>query len=217
MMRFTLFFAFVGLMAVLSGCDVDTPNGQIPTDYLTQAKAFSGQYRGSMQGGGKGVLTIALRGTQISASFRGEDILGRGCRTQLGLLQRVHAEGSGASARLTSAIFSLSSNCAEGSQLTLSLKSDGKSYSARVVKSSETTKSCPSLLEINDCTRQAQFDAQRNGKPISSAPIDSPFCRENGGLRGTPTCATDWDRVVERCEACNENTSYDYINGSFVK
>ncbi|MGZ3739991.1 MAG: hypothetical protein ACXVB9_11500, partial [Bdellovibrionota bacterium] len=109
----------------LAGCEQQTPNGQIPDKYVPVAKKLVGDYKGSMDGGQAGVLSIRLSGTKVIAKFS-KGLLE--CGGSLGDLQSVDASSDS----VDKATFALkgAARCADGQSIAFSISRDQRTLSA---------------------------------------------------------------------------------------
>jgi len=110
------------------GCkEVEIENGQIPDEYLEQAKFFAGDYFGSFNGF-KGTLTLSLDGNKMVASYKnkfGTDLVDPKCNSEIGDLLTINVKKSGDKYTLKRATFSFYPNLChaeiEGEKLRLNI------------------------------------------------------------------------------------------------
>jgi len=183
------------LSLVLVSCRVETPNGQVPSDYLNQAKTVVGDYKGSMQGGQSGTLSVRLSGTKVVVSFSSKLL---SCGGSIGTLQAIDADNSGVQA----AYLGLSkASCVEGQELILSPSAGMKSFTAQVVKESHDVQTCPSDSQVMDCHSQAMHESDN--------------CSQDSG--NYSQCIQQANDDYDSCSDCSTQTEYTYITGTFVR
>lgn len=138
------------LALALVGCrDVKIVNGEVPSEYLGQAKKLEGIYHGQFNGVG-GDLTISFEGNKPVVSFNGEngnDILAPKCQSRIGLLKSVSLGGSKENPEVKSATFAFSpNNClsVEGRELILAAKEKNGAIriTATILREVRTEREC---------------------------------------------------------------------------
>lgn len=179
-------------VVMLVGCKVKTPNGQIPQKYAAEAQKLMGNYKGKMQKGSSGVLSLRLVGTKVVAKFSKPLFT---CGGTLGNLLSVEASGK----RVTQATFQLKgANCVEGSTVSLAVSKDNRVLSATVLDDTEYYQSCPTDEEIWSC-ESGKEDAIRD----CMAEGFSQFLCEN-------------QQNVD-CTSCSTQSNETYTYGSFQR
>jgi len=107
MRKLKVLIALLTLVAI-SGCkNVKIDNGEVPSQYLSQAKKLEGTYHGSFNGV-RGDLTIRFHGQRPVVSFKngnGSDILNNNCGSEVGLLKEVTVKSENKNPRVSNAIF----------------------------------------------------------------------------------------------------------------
>lgn len=207
-MRSILFSGLALCFGLLVACETSTPDGNIPSDYVAEAKKLVGTYKGSFNSGARGSLVFTMKGQRAILSFMGGDIVGSGCHTRIGQLTSV--SGSSRSG-LEKAVFALSSNCASGDSLTLTVS--GGKVLVSILKSSHTYETCPSASQINSCEsevgRKHAFDHDAYTKKDA-------FGREcSQDAFGGSQCESTVGREIDSCSECSSETTYSYVEGSF--
>lgn len=107
-MKFTkVLFASLTLLA-LAGCKtVDIKDGQVPSQYLSQAKKLAGTYKGEFDGV-PGNLIVSFQGNKpvlTYANKRGEDILNNNCHSDFGNLLKVQIKNENKNPTVSGALF----------------------------------------------------------------------------------------------------------------
>jgi len=107
-MKLTQFlFASLTLLALASCKTIDIKDGQIPSQYLSQAKKLAGTYKGEFDGV-PGSLTISFQDSKpvlTYANKRGEDILNNNCHSEFGNLLKVQVKNENKNPTVTGALF----------------------------------------------------------------------------------------------------------------
>lgn len=108
--------------------EIKVENGEVPDQYRDAAKAYTGVYKGKMDGDA-GQVTVALSGRKVVVTYKdaeGTDILEPACKSQIGLLTKVKASKDGKTYKLDQATFAFEpNNCwpsVDGRELTLDFK-----------------------------------------------------------------------------------------------
>lgn len=121
--------AFAMISLALTSCKtVEITNGEVPTEYLTEAKKLEGTYHGEFNGQ-KTDLLIKFVGNvpTVSVQNLSKDLISSECNSQVGLLKSAQVSNEG---QLQSATFAFDSNlCTDvlGDELYLSTSfEDGK-------------------------------------------------------------------------------------------
>jgi hypothetical protein len=96
-MKSMKFIFMAAALLTLAGCRVlDIDNGEIPDNYLSQAKQFEGVYEGQFNGV-PGEMTVSFEGNKPVLSYKnaqGSDILNNNCGSSFGLLKKVYLRGT---------------------------------------------------------------------------------------------------------------------------
>lgn len=102
-----LLVASFALLA-FAGCKtVDIKDGQVPAQYLSQAKKLAGTYKGDFEGV-PGNLIISFNGNKPTLTYqnkRGEDILNNNCHSEFGNLLKVTIKSENKNPTVSSALF----------------------------------------------------------------------------------------------------------------
>lgn len=117
----------------LAGCKtVDIKDGQVPSQYLSQAKKLAGTYKGEFEGV-PGNLIISFNGNKPTLTYvnkRGEDILNNNCHSTFGDLLKVTVKNENKNPTVSSALFDFDAGgCAlmvRGRDASLSFKQTDK-------------------------------------------------------------------------------------------
>jgi hypothetical protein len=135
----------------LFGCkNVKIDNGEVPSQYMSQAIKLEGTYHGSFNGV-HGDLVIDFKGNRPEVSFRngnGGDILNNNCASDIGLLQQVTIRGENRNPRVSSATFGFSpgrcSLMVQGREFVVGFKekNDGYTLNVSIVQDSQTRDVC---------------------------------------------------------------------------
>lgn len=209
-MRRLAMIALSGAIGLLLGCETETPNGELSSDYLGYAQKLVGSYSGRFDSGASGSLRLSLKGNKAILSFSsGSDIVGRGCKSRIGRLLRVAGSSSG----LERAVFAFDSDCASGDELTIDVDSSQRVFSASLVKSSHTSKTCPDALEVMTC--QQEVDDKYDGDERSHKKTDDMGQECRPDPFGDSECSSRVSRAKRNCARCRENTTYSYVRGAF--
>lgn len=92
-----MLIAILGVSLALTACkSVKIENGQIPNEYLSEAKKFEGVYKGKFNGV-PGELKVSFEGNKPILSFRDAngnlDFIAVHCKSQIGLLKAAYLGG----------------------------------------------------------------------------------------------------------------------------
>lgn len=196
-MKFGFRFAFLLCPFALLACEVQTPGGVIPDDYLDQAKAVTGDYRGSMDSAGSGTLSVRLKGKKLVASYS-KSLLSQ-CSAKIGELQNIDA-GNGSVDQATFAM--TGGDCVSGSHVFLK-PVNANSIRVQILKNTYTTRDCPSEREISKC------EDEMSRRDDNSCDQGSTFDKED--------CRRDRDRRFNSCSECSDVSHDEWIYGLFQK
>lgn len=98
----------VATLASIAGCKtVKIENGEVPSQYLSEAKKMEGTYRGSFNGV-RGNLVILFDGQRPMVRFQNgndNDILSNNCNSEIGLLRTVTVKSENKNPRVSNATF----------------------------------------------------------------------------------------------------------------
>lgn len=135
----------LAMILSLSACkEVTFKNGEVPDQYMDQAKELEGTYNGQFNGQ-KGRLSILFQGNKPYLVFEGErseDILGNACESEFGLLKSAYFNNS---KKLESVTFSFNPNrCVYvmGNTITLQFSSDYKKVAPRILYEQRMERKC---------------------------------------------------------------------------
>jgi len=107
-MKFTQVLVASFALLAIAGCKtIDIKDGQVPSQYLSQAKKLEGTYKGEFDGV-PGNLIIAFNGNKPTIAYnnkRGEDILNNNCRSEFGNLLKVTIKNEDKNPTVSSALF----------------------------------------------------------------------------------------------------------------
>lgn len=107
-MKLTHVLAASFALLAFSGCKtVDIKNGEVPAQYLSQAKKLAGTYKGEFEGV-PGNLVISFNGNKPVLTYvnkRGEDILNNNCHSSFGDLLKVTIKNENKNPTVSSALF----------------------------------------------------------------------------------------------------------------
>lgn len=179
-------------IVAMGACEYETPNGQIPSDYVQYAQAVIGDYVGKLDGGTSGTLKIRMNGDKPKVTFSGRLL---SCSGTIGELRSIDVSND----RLYWAKLQLSASCVEGRDIKLTFSEDYKTVSATVLESSREVERCPSVWQIQDCRDKAD-QAENRCDP------EDAFYRQ---------CIEDARREWQSCDECWTETVGDYIYGNF--
>lgn len=181
----------------IAGCEQQTPDGRIPQDYLAEAKKMVGDYKGQMDGGQRGTLSVRLNGDKIVAKFS-KNLTS--CGGKIGNLQSVDVSGSS----LNAATFGLSgANCVEGNQLVFGVSADQRTLSLRLQAYTTSERTCPTERDIDSCNEAwNRHDAECDSEA-------SPALRD--------MCLSQNQRSRQACGECTTSSNTVYLNGSFSR
>jgi hypothetical protein len=102
------FLLAISAIAIFAGCkNVKIQNGEVPSQYLSQAKKLEGTYHGSFNGI-RGDLVIHFEGNRPVVTYKGangNDILNGGCGSDIGLLTKVTIKSENKNPRVSDATF----------------------------------------------------------------------------------------------------------------
>ena len=136
---------------LLSGCKtIEIENGEIPSEYLTVAQQFVGDYEGRFNGFA-GTMSLALQGNKMILSYAnefGDDILDPRCETEIGDLKEIEASGSEEKPEIDGAVFEFFPNLCntrvEGAYLYLAInkKDDQIKIGVRLLERYERWREC---------------------------------------------------------------------------
>ena len=98
----TRWIAALSFLSVLTGCkEIDIVDGKIPSDYLSQAQAYMGQFKGSFyvrtSGDGGSWPSGPMRAAKLSLRLDEDrvlleitpDMAGVGCQSKIGMLKQI--------------------------------------------------------------------------------------------------------------------------------
>jgi len=95
-------------LTTFAGCkNVDIKDGQIPSNYLSQAKALAGTYKGHFEGT-PGNLIVSFNGNKPVIKYvnkRGNDILNNNCQSEFGDLLKVTIKNENKNPTVSSTLF----------------------------------------------------------------------------------------------------------------
>jgi len=187
----------IGTLA-LAGCEQQTPNGQIPDKYVPEAQKLVGDYKGSMDGGQAGTLSIRLSGTKVIAKFS-KGLLE--CGGTIGDLTSVDAS----STTVDKATFALkgAAKCVDGQSIAFGISQDLRTLSASVHSGSSTSSVCPSQSDIDSCQAVWQQRVWDCDNETDAAQKQLCQMQNNNGAQG--------------CSACTDQTEQYYVSGTFRK
>lgn len=98
----------LSLSLVLPSCKSgEIVNGEVPNQYLPEAKKLEGVYHGKFNGV-SGALTISFEGNRPVVTYKnkkGTDLLNNNCNSQIGLLREVEVQNQNGNMQITSAVF----------------------------------------------------------------------------------------------------------------
>lgn len=142
--------ALVVAVAILGGCQyIEIKDGRVPAQYLSAAKAYEGTYSGAMEGV-PGKIQIAFEGDTprlVYTGQNGNDIIGNGCNSTIGLLQGVVVNEDNGTYKVSGADWGFNpGTCGfiRGRQVEMAFKEkDGKTVAnVRILERSETHYNC---------------------------------------------------------------------------
>jgi hypothetical protein len=129
----------MALVAVaVSACQtIETPDGKIPAEYVDAAKKYEGTYHGHFDNK-VGDLTLKIEGTTPVLTYtdsQGNDIMGKGCGSSIGLMKSVTVDGDPVSIQDATFMFN-PGYCGEGHnfEVSVSNRDDGTVINVSVVK-----------------------------------------------------------------------------------
>ncbi|MBC7371936.1 MAG: hypothetical protein H7326_10245 [Bdellovibrionaceae bacterium] len=119
----------IAAVATVAGCKtVKIENGEVPSQYLSEAKKLEGTYRGSFNGV-RGDLVIRFEGNRPIVQFKnnnGNDILNNNCNSDVGLLRSVTVKSENKNPRVSNATFAFDAGrCSlsvEGREISIGMK-----------------------------------------------------------------------------------------------
>lgn len=107
-MKLTQVLSAVFALLLVAGCKtVDIQDGQVPSQYLSQAKKLAGTYNGNFDGT-PGSLTISFNGNKpvlTYANKRGDDILNNNCHSEFGNLLKVTIKSENKNPTVSDALY----------------------------------------------------------------------------------------------------------------
>ena len=151
----------------LTACeDINTPNGEIPADYIPQAQKLMGVYRGQFNRISTTVILSLQDRTPVVEvhNSQNNDLLGANCYSRVGKLKKIHVDDSS----VGSAVFEFNrGNCnVQGTEITLHFRNN----SMNEIDLLESTS------WENVCYPSAGFTSMLT-PPIPPPPTHEPNCR----------------------------------------
>lgn len=183
----------------LLACEVQTPGGVIPGEYLEQAKAVTGDYIGKMENSGSGTLSVRLKGNKLVASY--SKSLSNECSARIGELKSI----DGGNGSVEEATFALNGgDCLAASHVFLK-PLDAKTIRVRVLKSTYTTTHCPSPREIRACEEAVR----RRGDDRDCEELSTEYSRRE--------CRKSQQQSSDSCAECSDVSHDTWAYGQFRK
>lgn len=129
-MKASRFFSVLFLSVLAVGCEekIETPNGEIPAEMISEARRYEGTYYGQVERHSNRA-TLSLEGNRPVLSFV-QDMIAPQCQSAVGQLLRVNVSKKDGVAKLNSAVFAFDPNrCAlsvEGRELHLYFQDESR-------------------------------------------------------------------------------------------
>lgn len=139
-------FLAVSFLAI-SGCKVvKVENGQVPEEYMNEAKKLEGTYVGQFEGH-EGEIQIRFNGNAPEVSFHGlrDDDLIPGCGTSVGKLREITVKGNEGDYRMGQAIFNFDKGVCrqfQGNTISLDFSKDQRKFSMNFLVRTEYRQEC---------------------------------------------------------------------------
>jgi len=145
-------YTLTGILALsLTSCEVETPDGRIPSEHAQQAQSYLGSYRGNI-GEQSGTLSLSLLDTNRAIALFSNDVVANGCNSNIGQLESIDVNSS--KETLKGANFSLSSDCIiAGDRINFSFRGNGKIV-ASYLKEIRREWRCHNLAQANTPRRE---------------------------------------------------------------
>lgn len=133
----------------LMGCKtIEISNGNVPNEYLAQAKKLEGTYDGSFFGK-RGSLEVSFEGSHAVLKYHDEDqsdLLGRGCNSVINDLMWIRGKEKHGETVLTEAGFALdAANCrfqVQGHEVVLSFSKNYEQINVSVLEENRFERTC---------------------------------------------------------------------------